>query len=85
MVPLDLIAGGTSASTDATAALDDGVVVALELEDELLLLLPHAAIAPTHSTDTGTASQLLFVTIANAPFPEDGASICERTQARQNC
>jgi hypothetical protein len=56
-----LIAAGTSASTDETPADEDGVVVELVaellLEDELLL--PHAAIAPTQSNETGIAIHLL--------------------------
>jgi hypothetical protein len=34
-----------------------------ELEDELDLLLPHAAIAPGHSSDSRTTNDLLHIRI----------------------
>jgi hypothetical protein len=38
---------------------DVDVDAGVELVDELLLLLPQAASAPTHSSEAGTASQFL--------------------------
>jgi hypothetical protein len=55
-----LIDAGTRAATDETAA---GVVVvfapALVVVFVVVLLLPHAAIAAMHATETGIASQRL--------------------------
>jgi hypothetical protein len=68
-----LIAAGTSFSTAGLAAEVDGFVLGVEPEVELeeLLLLPHAAIATTDSSETGTASQVLDGRIY-IPFPEEG-------------
>jgi hypothetical protein len=84
-VPFDLIAAGTSFWTLGFAAalgvdvdgLADGLVVE---EDELLL--PHAAIAPAHISETGTVSQLLDICIT-APFPEDGGQHRREIQSLQ--
>ncbi len=84
-MPLDLIAAGTSL---ATAALAPGVAGAgalevaeeddVELDDELLL--PHAAIAATASSDMGTASQPLSERIRNS-FPRKTGPAYARTVA----
>jgi hypothetical protein len=83
-VPVDLIAAGTSLTTEGTPAVAAGVVDELVagfvVEDELLLL-PHAAIAPTHTSETGTADHLLIERITTAPFPEDGGSISQKSCA----
>jgi hypothetical protein len=66
-----LIAAGTSFATDGLAAVlaaDVEVDAGVELVDELLLLLPQAASAPTHISETGTASQFLNDCIKNS-FP----------------
>jgi hypothetical protein len=72
------------ATAGLAAALDDvleapagGLVVE---EDELLL--PHAAIAPAHISETGTVSQLLDICIT-APFPEDGGQHRREIQSLQ--
>jgi len=57
-----LAAAGTSFATAGLApdvGADVDVDAGVELVDELLLLLPQAAIAPTHISETGTASQFL--------------------------
>jgi hypothetical protein len=60
-----LIAAGTIAAivgSTATAADDALAVVAVDAE-LLVLLLPQAAIAPTHSSETGAANQLFHLLI----------------------
>jgi hypothetical protein len=49
-------------ATDALAPEDDDVLAEPVLDDELLLL-PHAATAPTDTTASGTASKLLHFRI----------------------
>jgi hypothetical protein len=69
-----LIEDGTSFVTDGFPD-DDELVDELVLDDELLLLLlPHAAIAPTQRSETGTASHLFENSITSS-FPEDGRRI----------
>jgi hypothetical protein len=62
------------------AAVVLGVLVELVaevLDDELLL--PQAAIAPTHTSETGIANHLLNERITKAPFPEEGGSISQKS------
>jgi hypothetical protein len=56
-----LIAAGTSFVTAGLPVVADGVLAELVLDEEellLLLLLPHAAITPTHTSAAGTATNL---------------------------
>ena len=46
------------------------LVAGVEVVDDELLL-PHAATAPTHSSETATANQLLNECVTKAPFPEE--------------
>jgi hypothetical protein len=67
-----LIAAGTSFSTAGLAAAVAGFVLGVEPEvelDELLLLLPHAAIAATQASEPAAPSQLLNERIGYSSFP----------------
>jgi hypothetical protein len=67
------MAEGTIASIDATAAdvvvVDVGADVELELDE---LLLPHAAIAPTHRSELNNARHLFAGRIRNLLFRRMG-------------
>jgi hypothetical protein len=66
---------GTSFATDGLAAdVADVVDPPPEVDDEdvLLLLLPHAAIAPAHSSEADATNQHLGICMT-APFPDTRA------------
>lgn len=70
-MPFDLIAAGTSFATAELAALvEEDDVLEPELDVVFVVvdeLLPHAAIAPMHSTKLGATNQ--FLQLPNGPPP----------------